>query len=178
VRKDLRRWLRDIHERSGQTTIFVTHDQDEALEFANRVAILHSGKVEQIGTPDEVYDAPASRFVMSFIGEASALPVRIDGEQVWLGEQKLHGVDVAGVPSGCATLYVRPVDVSLSSDSLDALAGVVRSVRRVGNARLIEIALRSNTETLELDVDTGGHLESGAHVFVRVRRGRFFHQES
>ena len=58
VRKDLRRWLRDVHERTGQTTVFVTHDQDEALELADRVAILNDGRLEQIGTPDEIHDDP------------------------------------------------------------------------------------------------------------------------
>ena len=79
VRKDLRRWLRNIHERTGQTTIFVTHDQDEALELADRVTILNDGRVEQVGTPGEVYDHPASPFVMDFVGETAQIPVTIRG---------------------------------------------------------------------------------------------------
>jgi sulfate transport system ATP-binding protein len=67
VRKDLRHWLRELHDRTGHTTVFVTHDQEEALELADRVAILNGGRLEQIGTPDEVYDSPASPFVMSFV---------------------------------------------------------------------------------------------------------------
>ncbi|NJO54549.1 MAG: sulfate ABC transporter ATP-binding protein [Bacteroidales bacterium] len=85
VRRDLRRWLRDIHEKTGHTTLFVTHDQDEALEIADRVAILNQGRLEQIGTPDEVYEHPATAFVAGFIGEAARLPVEASSGVVRLG---------------------------------------------------------------------------------------------
>jgi sulfate transport system ATP-binding protein len=67
VRKDLRKWLRDIHDRTGLTTVFVTHDLTEALEIADRVAILNAGRIEQIGTPGEVRQAPATAFVRAFL---------------------------------------------------------------------------------------------------------------
>jgi len=67
VRKDLRKWLRDIHERTGLTTVFVTHDQAEAMDIADRVAILNGGRIEQIGTPDEVRSRPATEFVKTFL---------------------------------------------------------------------------------------------------------------
>ena len=88
VRRDLRRWLREIHDKTGHTTVFVTHDQEEALELADRVVVMSEGKIEQIGTPDEIYDAPNSPFVFSFIGESSALPVRIEDGKVWLEESR------------------------------------------------------------------------------------------
>ena len=69
VRRDLRRWLREIHDQTGHTTVFVTHDQEEALELADRVVVMRSGRIEQIGNPDTVYDEPASAFVYGFIGE-------------------------------------------------------------------------------------------------------------
>ena len=78
VRKELRRWLRDIHDRTGHTTVFVTHDQEEALELADRVVVMNQGKIEQVGTPDEVYDRPATPFVFGFIGETNALPVTVE----------------------------------------------------------------------------------------------------
>ena len=76
VRRELRRWLRDIHDRTGHTTLFVTHDQEEALELADRVAILSAGRIEQVGTADQIYDHPASPFVFNFIGESARLPVQ------------------------------------------------------------------------------------------------------
>ena len=69
VRKDLRRWLREIHDRTGHTTVFVTHDQEEALELADRVVVMSQGKIEQVGSADDIYDRPASPFVFDFIGE-------------------------------------------------------------------------------------------------------------
>jgi len=73
VRRDLRRWLRELHDRLGLTTVFVTHDQEEALELADRVAILNHGRLEQIGTPAEVYDRPANLFVADFVGDDRGL---------------------------------------------------------------------------------------------------------
>ena len=74
VRRDLRRWLLEIHNKTGHTTVFVTHDQEEALELADRVVVMSEGRIEQIGTPDQVYDAPNSPFVFSFIGEFERAP--------------------------------------------------------------------------------------------------------
>src|SRR3954465_8017527 len=112
VRKELRRWLRDVHERTGQTTVFVTHDQDEALELADRVAILNDGRLEQIGTPDEVHDSPASPFVMSFVGETSRLPVSIADGQV-LFEGRRLSIRAEGIADGLGDLFVRPWDLRL-----------------------------------------------------------------
>jgi sulfate transport system ATP-binding protein len=67
VRKDLRRWLRELHDRTGHTTLFVTHDQEEAFELADRVAILNKGKIEQIGTPAQIVNHPAAEFVAEFV---------------------------------------------------------------------------------------------------------------
>lgn len=74
VRRDLRRWLRELHERTGLTTVFVTHDQEEALELADRVAILNRGRIEQLDTPAMIYDKPASPFVYSFVGAVNRIP--------------------------------------------------------------------------------------------------------
>ncbi len=74
VRKDLRRWLREIHDKTGHTTVFVTHDQEEALELADRVVVMSQGRIEQVGTPDDVYDEPNSPFVYDFIGEFERHP--------------------------------------------------------------------------------------------------------
>src|SRR5690606_8468367 len=87
VRRELRKWLREIHDRTGHTTVFVTHDQEEALELADRLCVMSQGKIEQVGTPDSVYDTPNSPFVFGFIGESSELPVIVERGDIWLGDR-------------------------------------------------------------------------------------------
>jgi sulfate/thiosulfate transport system ATP-binding protein len=73
VRTELRQWLRRLHDEQGVTTVLVTHDQEEAMDVADRIAVMHEGKIEQVGAPEEVYDAPANDFVMGFLGPVSKL---------------------------------------------------------------------------------------------------------
>ena len=91
VRKELRRWLRKLHEEIHITTLFVTHDQEEALEVADRVAILRDGRIEQIGTPEEIYDHPASPFVYDFLGNVNLFSGRVREGSVVIGETKFAG---------------------------------------------------------------------------------------
>jgi sulfate/thiosulfate transport system ATP-binding protein len=90
VRADLRRWLRRLHDEQGVTTVLVTHDQEEAMEVADSIAVMNEGRIEQIGSPQEVYDQPATDFVMSFIGPTS----KIDGQLV-----RPHDVTVSLIPT-------------------------------------------------------------------------------
>ncbi|PIC02239.1 sulfate/molybdate ABC transporter ATP-binding protein [Caulobacter sp. X] len=110
VRKSLRRELRRVHDATGVTTIFVTHDQEEALELADRVAILNQGRIEQIGTPDQVHDQPASAFVCGFVGEANSFQGEVSGGRFNAGALALPASDVR---DGAATAYVRPHDFVL-----------------------------------------------------------------
>ncbi len=150
VRKELRRWLRDIHHRTGQTTIFVTHDQDEALELADRVAILNRGRIEQVGTPDEIYDHPSSAFVTAFVGESASVPVEVAGGEVHLGEARLS-VPAGDVPAGAALLYLRPSETRIVPAGDGALPGRIVGIRRTPSGRRAEIAVEGASAIVEVD---------------------------
>ncbi|MDP3174502.1 MAG: sulfate/molybdate ABC transporter ATP-binding protein [Phenylobacterium sp.] len=121
VRKSLRKELRRIHDATGVTTIFVTHDQEEALELADRVAILNLGRIEQVGTPTEVYDAPSGPFVCGFVGAANRFEGDVQAERFTGGGLTLAAT---GVPNGPATGFVRPHDLvpAANGDGFDVVA--------------------------------------------------------
>jgi sulfate transport system ATP-binding protein len=177
VRKELRRWLRHVHDQTSLTTVFVTHDQDEALELADRVAILNRGRIEQVGTPDEIHEAPATPFVMSFIGETACIPVRMEGGHLWIGES---AVSLPGCPSqsGHADLYLRPGDVVPEINGSTGLRATVRTVRRVGGNRRAELALAGVDATLEIDLPPKMPVERGSTMVVRVLGGRLLPAQS
>lgn len=109
VRRDLRRWLREIHDSLGITTIFVTHDQEEALDLADRVVILNQGEIVQLGTPKEVCRQPNSAFVMRFLGDANRVAGVARGGKVYVGENELPFSYAQG--DGAVDIYARPGDL-------------------------------------------------------------------
>ncbi|MEI9806180.1 MAG: sulfate ABC transporter ATP-binding protein [Pseudolabrys sp.] len=153
VRKELRRWLRQLHEKIQVTSVFVTHDQEEALEVADRVVVLDKGRIEQTGTPEQVYDQPANAFVHEFIGDSVSLPIAIDGDTVHFGGRAL-GIDRQGSTDGDATLFIRPYDVTiLNEPGSAALHGTIRRVHGLGAARRVEIAVAEGTTEHLIEVD-------------------------
>ncbi len=151
VRRELRRWLREIHDQTGHTTVFVTHDQEEAIELADRIVVLNLGKIEQVGTPDEIYDNPASPFVAGFIGESNALPVTADAGKLFLDDRPL---DLAGTPdiAGKRTLVFRPHHVDVMGQKPGGIAGWVISERRHGAVRRLEVEIGESRHRIEVDV--------------------------
>ena len=178
VRKDLRRWLRDIHRRTGQTTVFVTHDQDEALELADRVAILHGGRLEQVGEPDEIYDQPASSFVMSFIGESVRLPVAVEGGRVLFGGRTLDAVAAPPILAGRAQLFLRPGELAVAADGTGDLVGTVRAIRRGAAGRRADVRIDPDgidSDGLDLELELGGReVAVGDRLALAVTGGRVF----
>ncbi|MBL8702733.1 MAG: ABC transporter ATP-binding protein [Alphaproteobacteria bacterium] len=153
LRKRMRLELRDIQRRLGITTIFVTHDQDEAFEMSDRVALLNAGRIEQLGPPEALYDAPATRFVAEFIGEASLLEGRIVGRRDGEAAIELPGGTVVAAAAGPGTpgvgqsalLFVRPERVSLGPDQPGAAGLRVRVERRVFSGEVVSFALRTES---------------------------------
>ncbi|THU05329.1 sulfate ABC transporter ATP-binding protein [Lampropedia puyangensis] len=111
VRKELRRWLRRLHEELHVTSIFVTHDQEEALEVADRVVVMNQGKIEQVGTPQQVWNDPASPFVYGFLGDVNLFKGRAEQGSVSLQGFELHTGDQT--QSGNAFAYVRPHEIEV-----------------------------------------------------------------
>jgi sulfate transport system ATP-binding protein len=173
VRRDLRRWLREIHDQTGHTTVFVTHDQEEALELADRLVVLNQGKIEQIGTPDEIYDKPSSPFVYSFIGESSVLPVRVNRGKVWLSDQPLE-LGAGKFPDGSAQLYLRPHDVDIVSNSAGAIFGTVSALRRHGGSRRVELEVGDQGHCIEIELPPDFNQNVGSTLAVRPRRWQLY----
>ena len=173
VRKDLRRWLRELHERTGHTTLFVTHDQEEALELADRVVVMNKGQIEQSATPDEIYDTPATPFVFSFIGESSVIPVTIGNGRATLDERVID-LDVGALPDGPAQLYLRPEDVELVTDGGPGIPGLVVSTRRIGGMRRVTIECGLARHRIEFDASAELSIQNSQRVQVRIIGGRVY----
>jgi sulfate transport system ATP-binding protein len=124
VRRDLRRWLREVHDRAGVTTVFVTHDQEEALDLADRVAILRDGRLIQLGRPQELYDHPASAFVYDFLGPSCRLPGVVEDGRLRVGDWVTAAP--AEAPAGDVDLYFRPDEVEFAPHDGAGLAAEVR----------------------------------------------------
>lgn len=145
VRKDLRAWLRRLHEEVHVTTVFVTHDQEEAMEVADQIVVMNKGRVEQVGTPAEIYDYPASAFVMSFIGPVNVLP---SSSGIFQGN---------GFESADTEMFLRPQDVVIQTESNGATTAA-----RV--QRLIHLGWEIQAELI---------LDDGQVVTAHLTRERF-----
>lgn len=171
VRRELRKWLREIHDRTGHTTVFVTHDQEEALELADRLCVMSQGRVEQVGTPETVYDAPATPFVFRFIGESSELPVEVRNGDVLLGGQAM-GLKTAET-DGPAQLFFRPHDTALTLEGA-GLSGHITGSRRVGGTRRVEILLSQGQHLVEIDLPLDHPIDHGVQLAFRPTRWTLF----
>lgn len=173
VRKDLRRWLRDIHEETGLTTLFVTHDQEEALELADRVVVLNQGQIEQTGTPEEIFDAPATPFVHDFIGEATQIPVTVEKGAVVLNGHKT-GLLSEDVVQGPATLFLRPQHIRISRTDDGGLPATVVGVRRSGARYRVETVLDASDTRIEVETDAIDNVPLASSIFLKPQRWRLF----
>lgn len=180
VRKELRRWLRRLHDELHVTSIFVTHDQQEALEVADRVVLMNKGHVEQLGSPDEVYNHPASPFVYGFLGNVNVFHGRVHE-----GVLASDGVefDVAGHGSGKGTAYIRPHDLEVER-YVQGAEGIVVKLRRahaIGPLAQLDLERTDNAQIIEATISNERYiqlnLQDGETLVVRPKRLRVFVDE-
>jgi len=176
VRRELRRWLRQVHDRAGVTTVFVTHDQEEALDLADRVAVLKDGALVQIGEPHVVYEKPASGFVFDFLGAACRLPGVVEGGRLTVLDWSAAAP--ADAPHGPVELYFRPNEVSFSTAEGAGLRARVLNASLRGAAGKVDCAI--GDQVLELQA-LGGQLpdfvQRGAEIRVAPTRYTLFPAE-
>jgi sulfate transport system ATP-binding protein len=173
VRRDLRKWLRDIHDLTGHTTVFVTHDQEEALELADRVVVMNRGHIEQVGTADEIYEAPNSPFVYGFIGESTSLPAVVADGQVWL-DDRATGLAAEGLAPGPGQLYFRPHEIELTDGCGGCIAGTVSASRRIAGVKHVELEVGGAHHRIAVSLPSEHPAAARSRIAFRPHRWRFF----
>ncbi|WP_082826158.1 sulfate/molybdate ABC transporter ATP-binding protein [Croceicoccus estronivorus] len=174
VRKELRRWLRQLHEQMGLTSIFVTHDQEEALELADRVVVMEQGTIEQVGSPEEVYMTPSSGFVSRFVGDSNSLPVDLFEGSAYFHERPIYRLS-GETGNGGARLDFRPHDVVLDAGGADALPLLVTGVYRRGGSWRVEGTVDGSSRIVEVDVVADAAPPAiGSRLGLSIKRARLF----
>jgi sulfate transport system ATP-binding protein len=176
VRKDLRLWLRHLHEDLNVTSIFVTHDQEEAMEVASRVVVFNHGVIEQQGTPSEIYDNPANEFVSRFIGDTNVITLEHHNTE-WL---ELSGLVIA--PKASNAVHIRPHDLDLSKSTNDSAAtATLKDWQHLGALIRIELAkqgVNGSPETLYAEMPNEQfkrlQLDKGDKVDLHIRHAHWF----
>lgn len=168
VRKELRRWLRQFHEEVHLTTLFVTHDQEEALEIADEVVIMNQGRIEQVGTPQDVYDRPANAFVYQFLGNVNVLR----DASVWAATGPVHDTGRLGSDG---LLYVRPheVDVRAYETGLFGVPAVLKHVQGAGAQVHVAFEIVSTKEIVDVELTrsdfAAANVKMGQLALLRLR---------
>ena len=165
VRRELRRWLRKLHDTIHVTTIFVTHDQEEALEVSDRIAIMNAGRIEQFGSPEDVYEHPANPFVFRFLGNYNLFHAR--------EEASPHGIHADQSTRTANVTFVRPHDIEIRHDNADGsgIAAKIAHIGFVGSAVNIEVIQFDNNIHVDVALTTQVYkdlgLKLGDEVFIK-----------
>ncbi|MFO0788266.1 MAG: sulfate ABC transporter ATP-binding protein [Pirellulales bacterium] len=184
VRQDLRTWLRRLHDEIHVTSILVTHDQEEALEVADRVVVMNQGRIEQVGTPEEVFHKPATRFVMEFLGQVNMFRGRVQGGKAMLGGVPLDGVALdghlfPGKDDGAAMVYMRPheLDIKLYKNGAPSFPAMVTRINPAGSIAKVTTRTTEGQDVLiDLSLDEYQRLSltEGTNVFIYPKNARVF----
>ncbi|MED4632773.1 sulfate/molybdate ABC transporter ATP-binding protein [Peribacillus frigoritolerans] len=177
VRKELRRWLRRLHDEFNVTSVLVTHDQEEAMDVADRVVIMNEGKIEQIGTPEEVYDHPENPFVYDFLGSVNLFKGNVHKGKLVTGNVEMNA---PGSEDGAGTGYVRAHNFIIEREPAekDSIASIVDHIHTIGPIVRIEVIRQDTNEPLEIELTKEQYLNleisKGERVFVRPKELKVF----
>ncbi|MBT2601489.1 sulfate/molybdate ABC transporter ATP-binding protein [Bacillus sp. ISL-53] len=177
VRKELRRWLRRLHDEFNVTSVFVTHDQEEAMDVADRVVIMNEGKIEQIGTPEEVYEHPENPFVYDFLGSVNLFKGNVHKGKLVTGNVEMNA---PGSEDGAGTGYVRAHNFIIEREPAekDSIASIIDHIHTIGPIVRIEVIRQDTNEPLEIELTKEQYLNleisKGERVFVRPKELKVF----
>jgi sulfate transport system ATP-binding protein len=180
VRKELRRWLRQLHDELHVTSIFVTHDQEEALEVADQVVLMNKGHIEQLGAPADVYNHPASPFVYGFLGNVNLFHGRVNDGVLASGDATFHAPQFADVKNGEGIAYVRPhdLDVERYVAGGEGVAVKLRRAHAIGPLAQLDLERADNAQIIEAVIPNERYrelgLRDGETLLVKPRRMHVF----
>ena len=180
VRKELRSWLRKLHDEIHVTSVFVTHDQEEAFEVADRVVVLNRGRIEQQGSPEEVFERPANAFVMDFLGNVNVFHGRVEAGRALLGGFEMAYPDYPHDESKAVTAYVRPHELEIDRipRGPSSLKAEVLRINAASSAVKVELLAKDFGVPLNVELGQERHqqlqLKTGDTVFVFPKRVRVF----
>jgi sulfate transport system ATP-binding protein len=180
VRQELRRWLRKLHDEIHVTSVFVTHDQEEALELADRIAVMNEGSIEQVGTPEDVYEKPATPFVFNFLGSVNLFRGRVHAGSAKIADISVDLPECREADGRTVVAYVRPYDIEINRarQGNDEIEAAVRHIRGAGLVTRFELERLDTFEIIEAELTRERYreldLRAGDKVFIRPRNMRVF----
>ena len=183
VRQELRSWLRKLHDEIHVTSVFVTHDQEEAFEVSDRVVVMNRGRIEQEGTPEEVFEHPANGFVMDFLGNVNVFHGRVEGGRALLGSFEMAYPDYPHDESRPVTAYVRPHELEIDRipRGRSSLKADVLRINAASSAVKVELLAKEFGVPLNVELtqerQSKLQLKAGDTVFVFPKRVRMFVQD-
>jgi sulfate transport system ATP-binding protein len=174
VRRELRRWLRKLHSKIHVTTILVTHDQEEALEVSDRVAVMNEGRIEQFASPETIYENPANPFVFTFLGSYNLFHAR---------NTKTGNAVAASQTNGDGVTFVRPHDIEIRRENIDGsgIAARINHIAFAGSSVNVELARIDNEAVVDAALPAHAYKDLGLkpddRVFITLRNTRFFDED-
>ena len=175
----MRRWLRRLHDEINVTSVLVTHDQEEALEVADRVVVMNAGRIEQVGKPEEVYERPATPFVYNFLGKVNFFHGRIINGKAYIGETAIDLAEDSYPDTDHAVLYVRPhlLEIERQPNDKSHFSAKVKRINKAGPLVKVEL-LTEWGDSFHAEISRERfrdlQLETDVDVFIRPKEMKLF----